>query len=419
MDVPTSPSEPNGSDTNLPPFQLPKIQETIQQERKSTRWVLIIFLAAILVGFFGAQLASSLKGPPDPDRIRLSKWQSLILISMLPLAAFFVVLIHELGHVVGGKLAGLKFLFLVVGPMKVTRTAQGLVWEVNKSIALMGGLACCIPSDQKQFIAALKWMIVGGPVASVLLTVACYFASIYVLELPFAPSWMLLISRLLKITTLMSLGISAVTIYPGTSGSMKTDGRQLIELLKSNPYSHRQNLVRLLVGQSLAGIRPSEWDGAVIEELDADYVALSKDGNEESLPEQVIWSSLRAAVAVDRNETEKAHDLIQFNLTHSALYPIFARGTLFLDAAIFEARIRHDADAAEALIQAAPGGMMVEAYLPPAAKAEVCRLRGNVDEAKKLAQEALDKTASALDAGGVVMARENLLDIINAPTANA
>lgn len=213
----------------------------------------------------------------------------------------------------------------------------------------------------------------------------------------------------------MSLMIAAVTIYPGTSGGMKTDGRQLIELLKSSPYSQRQNLVRLLVGQSLAGIRPSEWDSAVIDELDADYAALSKDQNEEPLSEQIIWSSLRAAVAVDRNDTAKAHELIQFNLTHSALYPIFARGTLFLDAANFEARVRHDAEAAEALIQAAPDGMMVESYLLPAAQAEISRLKGNIDEAKTLAQKALDETASAFDAGGVVMARERLLEIINDP----
>ena len=123
-------------------------------------------------------------------------------------------------------------------------------------------------------------------------------------------------------------------------------------------------------------------------------------------------------MAEDRGDIGSAHELIQFNLTHSKLYPIFARGTLFLAAAIFEARVRQDADAAEALIQAAPEGMLVESYLLPTAQAEVCRLKGNIEQAKTLAQKAFNETASALDAGGVVMEREHLLAIINGPDAS-
>lgn len=411
MDAPISTSNSNTGDVSLLAFQLPQIQETIKKERKSSRWFWLMLLASLLIGYFGAQLFSSSDGPPDPDRIRLSKWQGLAFIAMLPACAFFVILAHELGHVIGGKLAGLQFLFMVVGPMKVTRSEHGLVWQMNRSIALMGGLACCVPRDPKKFLSALRWMIIGGPLASFLLMAVCYVFSSYVTELPLAPSWILFVSRLLKTTAMISMLIGVLTMYPGTSANMKTDGRQFIELFKSNPHARRQNLVRLLVGQSLAGIRPSEWDSGVIEELDEAYAQLNND--EESLPERVIWSSLRSAAAVDRNELETAHELIQFNLTHARLYPIFARGTLFLDAALFEARIRHDADAAEALICAAPEGMLVESYLLPSAQAEVSRLRGNLKEAKTLAQRALDETTSALDAGSVVAEREHLLAIIN------
>ena len=401
------------SDAILPAFQLPAIEETVKKERKSSRRFWILLPAGLLLGYVFGQLLSSSSGPSDPDRVRLDGVQKLALFAMLPVSVFVVILAHELGHVVGGKLAGLRFLLLIVGPLKVTRTAQGLAWNVNRSVAMMGGLACCTPADPKRFVGAMKSMIAGGPLASFVLAAVCYVLISYVNVLPLSPSWVLFVSSFLNFTLLISLMIGIMTLYPKTSGGMKTDGRQLIELFKSNPHAHRQNLVRLLVGQSLAGFRPSEWDAGTVKELDEAYAALAHD--EDSLHERAIWASLRSAVAEDRQDFETAHELIQFNLNHSEVYPIFARGTLFLGAAIFEARIRKDADAAEALIKAAPEGMLVESYLLPTAQAEVCQVRGDLAQAKTLAQKALDETASALDAGSVVKEREHLLAIINGP----
>ena len=404
------------SEYALPAFTLPGAEEIVKQERKTNRKFWLLLPVGLLLGYVFGQLMSSINGPPDPDRIRLGGWQKLALITVLPVSAFLVILAHEMGHVAGGRLAGLRFLFVIAGPLKVTRTERGLSWQVNRSLALMGGLACCVPRDPKQFLNAMKPMIAGGPLASFLLAGLCYVLSSSVDVLPFSASWLLLVSRLLQGTALMSLFIGIMTLYPGTSGSLKTDGRQLIELFKSNPHAQRQNLVRLLVGQSLAGIRPSEWDSGTVGKLDEAYAELADD--EKTLQERVTWASLRSAVAEDQGDVETAHQLIQFNLTHSNLYPVFARGTLFLAAAIFEARVRHDADAAEALIQAAPEGILVESYLVTTAKAEVCRLRGDIEQAKTLAQDALNETASALDAGGVIMEREHLLAIINGPDAS-
>ncbi|MEP3477960.1 MAG: hypothetical protein ABJZ55_01815 [Fuerstiella sp.] len=399
----------------MPAFRIPAIEETVAKEQRSTRWFWLIFFAAILIGFIGAKLFWGSNGAPDPNRIRLSKWQKLLMVPVFPVGTFLAILAHELGHVVGGKFAGLKFLLLVVGPLKVTRASKGLEWRVNRTVALMGGLACCVPTNPKQFLQALRWMIIGGPLASVLLMIVCYVGSLYATDLPLSATWALFAKSVLKIIALISMMIAFITIYPGAGGGLKTDGRQFLELLKSNPSARRQNLVRLLVGQSLAGIRPAEWESDVVQELDDAYLELEDDKNH--LPERITWSSLRSAIAVDRNEIPAAYKLIQFNLDHATLYPVFARGMLFLEAAQFEARIRNDAEAAEALIEAAPEGMLVESYLRPAAQAEVSCLRGDREQAKTFAQQALDETASALDAGGAVMARERLLAIINETNA--
>ena len=58
---------------------------------------------------------------------------------------FSVILTHELGHLVGGRLVGFQIRLLVVGPLKIDRIDQRLRISLNRSHAHAGGVAaaCC------------------------------------------------------------------------------------------------------------------------------------------------------------------------------------------------------------------------------------------------------------------------------------
>ncbi len=45
---------------------------------------------------------------------------------LLPLYVFLVILLHELGHLAGGKARGMRFLLLIVGPRRRRRTGWGV-----------------------------------------------------------------------------------------------------------------------------------------------------------------------------------------------------------------------------------------------------------------------------------------------------
>lgn len=397
----------------FPPFEFTSAVGSAAKKKKSFwKFLLVVGLTAV-AGYFGAQLfLQALSGSEESaERVRLSGLQKSVFIILLPVQIFVVILIHELGHVLGGKLAGLRFLLLIVGPLKVVRDGSRLSWQVNRSAGLMGGLACCLPTTDCDFLKALRIMIVGGPLSSLLLAVLCFGLWLATPSLNLDGSWQRFLSGQLFFVMAMSTMIFFVTSYPRVVGGMKTDGKQFLELLKSGPETERQNLVRLLVGQSLAGLRPSEWDKDIIKKLDEAYEHVEDTDAKRS--ERLIWSSMRGAVAFDDQDNQVAHDCLQYTLTHSDEYPVFARGTLYLAASLFESRVRRDADRAEALIQAAPEGLLVEAYLPLAAQAEVHQLRQETEKARACAQRAIDKMQSAIDAGGAASEKEAMLEILN------
>lgn len=402
------------TDVTLPQLQPPVVKTITTESRSVVGRLILILVVAIVVGYVVSRLLSNRAEPLDPVRIRPSKIQKTLLLIAVPFMMFFVIFVHELGHIIGGKLAGLRFLLLIVGPLKVIRSTKGLKWQVNTAVALMGGLACCSPTDTSTFLKSYRWMVVGGPIASLLLGAGCFTCTWIVPMLPWDETWILVVNRGLRMTGLTSILIFLVTSYPGTVGNMKSDGKQFLELLKSNPETKRQNLVRLLVGQSLAGMTPSEWDRQVVQDLDDSYQDFLQD---DSLPlqERVVWATMRYSVSLADSDHKLAHQLIQFALTNCNAYPEFARGSIFLDAALFEARIRKDAAATQYLLENTPEGSLVEAYMYSAVKAELCLLNADQEGAKKFAAEAIELSTSALDAGAAYAECHQLQQILGEP----
>ncbi len=90
----------------------------------------------------------------------------------LPLLILVVLAVHEVGHLIGGVSRGMRFLLLIVGPMQWTRSPGGVHFKWHRNFALMGGLAAATPDDQRPLGPQLQRLIVGGPLASLLLAAA-------------------------------------------------------------------------------------------------------------------------------------------------------------------------------------------------------------------------------------------------------
>lgn len=90
---------------------------------RTTRTVLGIILLVALVGGILVQLAQS---AAEGDRLRCAA-VFLALLALVPLA----LLTHELGHLFGGRLVGLRVALLVVGPLKLQRVGDRLKAKVR------------------------------------------------------------------------------------------------------------------------------------------------------------------------------------------------------------------------------------------------------------------------------------------------
>lgn len=134
------------------------------------------------------------------------------------LIIFFVLAIHELGHLIMGLFQGFRFELYVVGPLGIKRESNSIKVYLNKNIQYFGGVAATLPintdsSNAKKFANIL----IAGPIASLLLAIVLGIIN-YSFDLQF--------SRTIDIGILASLGIFLATTIPNKTGMFFTDRKR-------------------------------------------------------------------------------------------------------------------------------------------------------------------------------------------------
>ncbi len=291
-----------------------------------------------------------------------------------------VLAVHELGHVAGGRLAGWRFVLFVAGPLRVERQGDRLRWGLNTSLALAGGLALSVPTDAHDLGRRTALMVAGGPAASLLLAG---------LGFALGGAW--------AVVGLISLGIAAVTLFPGRAGGFLTDGARLLRLARGGAGADAEAAVLAVFAQSVAGVRPRDWDADLMDRLGhAAGVSLAESAG-----------SLVTARAVDTGDADAARAALVRRIDGWAALPPGIRGGLVADAALFEAGARGDAARAQAWLDrlptravlADPGGLAL-------AQAATAWADRDAEAARARAEAARATLADALDAGTAAARRD-------------
>jgi hypothetical protein len=193
------------------------------------------------------------------------------LIIMFPLI-YLNTLWHELGHVVGGQWVGSRFLYLVVGPLQLSRGVGGYRLKVQKSRSWFGGLAASLPVGPRRVRARRFITIAAGPLASLLLTL---------LALSFLPAVTARSNSVAHALFFLSL-IAALTflgsLIPYRFAGMMTDGLQMLRMARGGPAIEAQIWGQMLTIALLDGVRPRDLDPAWIanylsaDETEPDYI---------------------------------------------------------------------------------------------------------------------------------------------------
>lgn len=392
------------TDPTLPPLPGPNLLADVSlrtpRRQSSSAGVLVILVMVgcgmVVGGLIGRASKSS---TADLDRA-----QGFAAASGILLALPMVLVLHELGHVVGGLAAGFRFNLFVVGPLKVVREADRIRARLNTNLSIAGGLAGCSPTGSGDHRRGMILMIASGPIASLLGAAAGLLgAGATGGFAPGASGWSAALGMALGAFGLGSLAVGLMTLIPGRTSGFMTDGARLIGLLRKGPEADREAAVIGLIAESASGIRPRDWDPGLVSRA----VSVPDGSLLDAVAEQLAYTS-----ALDRGDLPLARDRLVRSLSLADRLPPSVRPAIELEAATFEAAIRADAPASRRWLDRAgnPGGL-VPRHLRPVAEAALAVAEGRFDDAPPFIEAARDALSRSNDPGSIPFVGDRLDDL--------
>lgn len=174
----------------------------------------------------------------------------------IPVAFYLCIIVHELGHVLGGLIMGNDFVFVTAGPFKLSKEEGKLRFNINKHINLSGGLAMTLPKKVEGFRLRRFVVIFGGPLFSLLSAVGCYFV------FKFSSSANGQVFFLLF--GILSALIFVVTIVPRNVNGMMTDGYQLMMIFRNDIKAEKYADMLHLTALNQQGKSPAEYPPTIL-----------------------------------------------------------------------------------------------------------------------------------------------------------
>jgi hypothetical protein len=333
-------------------------------------------LAFTLIGLaVGYGIGKLLKGSGP----RLDIGIAIVPIAILVL--WLVLAVHELGHILGGLLAGFRFYFYAVGPLRIDRVGEQIKVSFNRTLSLWGGIAASLPDSNRIADTAtlrnqMLMAVAGGPIASLIGILAAI-----------PGNWLWTSNQHLAASLLIfavgSFCIAFATMLPIGNAGFVNDGARILHLLRRDQAGDLWVASAILGSMSL-NMRPRDWPAKLVEAITKD-VQPTYDG--------VLSMWTRHCYHLDRDEFDEARHWLNLSLTHVDTLPTAARPILHSSAALFYAHIEPDLPRARShLDQASHLGFLTKESLALSESA-VLIAEGNLAQAKeslKLARQSLN-----------------------------
>jgi hypothetical protein len=340
---------------------------------------------------------------------------SAYLLVLLPgalLVACAGIGVHELGHLIAARAARLRVVEFVVGPLAFVRRKGALRVRFLNPMIWHFGHVLVSPTDARGLRRRMGLVLVGGPVASLLVGGVCLVLAYHLNEptgpqrsLPFWPRVLLPgthASTWLNVAALLNLLQGIANLIPGDYRHWASDGAQLQELLRDGRRMESTWLLRALAASLLDGIRPRAWDAALVERL----LAL-RTGS----PGDVAANLYGYYHALDVGQLDQAGQLLDLAVAHREGLPPAQQPAVLVEAAFFDARYRQNAAAAQRwLEQVARDSRELHTYLR--AESAVLLAEGRAAEAAAAAEAGLAALPQSKDPGGALAEGELLEGIL-------
>lgn len=311
--------------------------------------------------------------------------------------------VHEIGHLIAGRLAGLRFVLVNVGPVQVARTVRGPRLRRNRLGNVGGGLAMCVPDRPDGYASRMLLFIAGGPAAGILIGGGAIAWAWLRDGLAFtvSPGWT---GALLMWGTATLVFTGLLPLLPSSvAGGFASDGANIRLFRRGGPAVRRAAAAASLLGQGIGGIRPALWEPEWVEEACA-----AVDGR--PAPGVRILAYYHAMDLGDMGTARVWLDALRDELP--AATPLM-RSVLSMEDAYLTARAGGDAAGARSLLDAVDR-RLVDRHNLMRADAAVLLAEGRPREAAASARAGIAALGMAESEGFATASRDWLNDLLTA-----
>lgn len=210
----------------------------------------------VLGGFLGLSGVVYFILFPEPLSLRTASMIAVSIIVSFPLT----ILLHELGHVLAGRLQGMKLLNLSVGPFVIERHEGRLHFHfVRSALGYLGRAMMGFPQQMEKELMKAKLIryIYGGPLMNILTGILMIGIAFGIWHHPF---WI--------VFGFVNVLLGMTNLQPTMAKSAMTDGL-VIQRLRTVPVEDSIIIAAyslLVEGMRTANVR--EWDSDLIEQLE-------------------------------------------------------------------------------------------------------------------------------------------------------
>ena len=289
-------------------------------------------------------------------------------LAVLIFCMYLGIAIHETGHLIFGLLAGLRFNFISFGPLLINREFKASLHWKRRTGA--GGVTSMVPNGSDRLRSRLLFMILGGPLANLI------SAAVALVLKSGSGSFASALSGFIMISATMGLA----NLIPFRSASSVSDGRRIWFLLSYGRKGARWLALIQLGGALIDGTEPDRLDKAMLK------ASISFTDNS---PDTVAAHSLAYMAAFADHQDDQAARLLETCLAFCRFTAPSGRESLFISAAVFQARRRRRTDLAEQWLAAVPASTRTPG-LRPQAEAAILEAQGNIEQALFKLEESIE-----------------------------
>lgn len=191
---------------------------------------LIAILSFGAIAYLGMVLLTELEIGWTGRHVTDAQWFAVVVGVII--SAHVVLVIHELGHVVGGWLAGYRLRELTVGLVTVERRGERLRLGLNRRLRHYGGLVRMMPGDFEESKGRTVLLLLLGPAASLVVGAVITLAAMRWLSNPTVQRVNLGDFFLMKQVAVIGVGsvvVGLANLVPVSFYGRKSDGAKLWE----------------------------------------------------------------------------------------------------------------------------------------------------------------------------------------------